>query len=151
MVDHLKAMDVGPLTEQRIQRHCKADAFSSPKFPFNCFICPVVSRLSEHVNVCMLLQNMEINTLISTLAVFLADISLPNELIEESARPYMEEGGWATYPGDLLARPGPCNIQIRDSRLTQKEFMAEISQIVAFFDRKNFARSLKSIYSDWGT
>ena len=61
------------------------------------------------------------------LAVFLADISLPNELIEESARPYMEEGGWATYPGDLLARPGPCNIQIRDSRLTQKEFMAEFA------------------------
>ena len=61
------------------------------------------------------------------LAVFLADISLPNELIEESARPYMEEGGWATYPGDLLARPGPCNIQIRDSRLTQKEFMMEFA------------------------
>jgi len=57
------------------------------------------------------------------MAVFLADLCGSSETDEEdSVRPYMEDGGWATFPGDLLVRPGPCNIPIRDSRMTQAEF-----------------------------
>ena len=31
----------------------------------------------------------------------------------DSHRPYFSEGGWRTYPSDLVARPGPCNIDIK--------------------------------------
>ena len=63
------------------------------------------------------------------MAVFLAkaDTSGSSDRDEDSFRPYMEDGGWATFPGDLLARPGPCNIPIRDSRLTQAEFKEEFA------------------------
>jgi len=40
-------------------------------------------------------------------------------------RPYVSNGGWRTYPSDLVATPGPCNIDIRDSRMTNKEFLEE--------------------------
>lgn len=38
-------------------------------------------------------------------------------------RPYVSEGGWRTFPHDMVAQPGPCNIEIRDSRLSQEEFL----------------------------
>jgi len=38
-------------------------------------------------------------------------------------RPAISNGGWETFPSDVSVRPGPCNIAIRDNRLTQKEFL----------------------------
>ncbi len=40
-------------------------------------------------------------------------------------RAYMSNGGWRTYPADMVAQPGPCNIDIRDRSLTQEEFLAK--------------------------
>ena len=40
-------------------------------------------------------------------------------------RPYISNGGWRTYPGDLIATPGPCNIDIKDKFMTQQEFIKE--------------------------
>ena len=37
-------------------------------------------------------------------------------VINENVRPYFSEGGWRTYPSDLVARPGPCNIDIKARR-----------------------------------
>ena len=105
----------------------------------------------------MPLQKMEINFLISMMAVFLAHLSGSSETVEDSVRPYMEEGGWATFPGDLLARPGPCNIAIRDSRLTQAEFMSEFATsqplVVRDVSNNDLFRALsrkKSLLRDYG-
>ena len=38
-------------------------------------------------------------------------------------RPYISNGGWRTYPSDIIATPGPCNIDIRDMTMTQQEFI----------------------------
>jgi len=35
----------------------------------------------------------------------------------------INNGGWETYPLDIPAQPGPCNIPIRDNTLTQEEFL----------------------------
>ena len=35
-----------------------------------------------------------------------------------SDRPYFSEGGWRTYPSDMVARPGPCNIDIKAGERT---------------------------------
>ena len=40
-------------------------------------------------------------------------------------RPFISNGGWPTYPSDMIATPGPCNIDIRDMTMTQKEFIKE--------------------------
>jgi len=40
-------------------------------------------------------------------------------------RPFISNGGWVTFPSDLLVQPGPCNIDIRDKTLTQQEFLAK--------------------------
>lgn len=32
-------------------------------------------------------------------------------------------GGWRTYPSEMVARPGPCNIDIRDGTMTTEEFL----------------------------
>ena len=40
-------------------------------------------------------------------------------------RPYISNGGWRTYPSDIIATPGPCNIDIRDNTMTQQEFINE--------------------------
>lgn len=48
-------------------------------------------------------------------------------LLEDHLRPYVDNGGWRTYPGDLVVHPGPCNIAIRDSSLSQPEFLSEFS------------------------
>jgi hypothetical protein len=40
-------------------------------------------------------------------------------------RPFISNGGWQTFPSDLLVHPGPCNIDIRDKTLTQQEFLAQ--------------------------
>ena len=40
-------------------------------------------------------------------------------------RPFISNGGWLTFPGDLLVQPGPCNIDIRDGTLGQEEFLAK--------------------------
>lgn len=43
--------------------------------------------------------------------------------------PYFSEGGWITHPSDLVAQPGPCNIDIKDSTLTQREFLHSYAYI----------------------
>ena len=105
----------------------KAPIENTPHCFIICLGLPLDSPMSN-VNTCMPLQKMEINVLISMMAVFLADLCGSSETDEEdSVRPYMEDGGWATFPGDLLVRPGPCNIPIRDSRMTQAEFTSEFA------------------------
>merc|ERR1719209_1361882 len=92
------------------------------------------------------------------MAVFLAHFSGSSETDEEdSVRPYMEDGGWATFPGDLLVRPGPCNIAIRDSRLTQAEFMSEFAKnkplVVRDVSNNDLFRALsrkKRLLTDYG-
>ena len=32
-------------------------------------------------------------------------------------RPYVSEGGWRTFPHDMVAQPGPCNIGRRRRRM----------------------------------
>ena len=39
-----------------------------------------------------------------------------NPVVSDNIRPYFSEGGWRTYPSDLVARPGPCNIDIKARR-----------------------------------
>eukprot|EP00088_Acartia_fossae_P068806 TRINITY_DN8801_c0_g1_i2.p1 TRINITY_DN8801_c0_g1~~TRINITY_DN8801_c0_g1_i2.p1 ORF type:complete len:264 (+),score=9.71 TRINITY_DN8801_c0_g1_i2:25-816(+) len=38
-------------------------------------------------------------------------------------KPTISNGGWDTYPEDVMTSPGPCNIPIRDSTLSHQEFM----------------------------
>jgi len=38
-------------------------------------------------------------------------------------KPFLSNGGWKTYPKDIVVEPGPCNIPIRDQTLTQDEFL----------------------------
>jgi hypothetical protein len=44
-------------------------------------------------------------------------------IIIADKRPFMSNGGWHTYPSDLLVQPGPCNVDIRDRTLSQEEFL----------------------------
>ena len=34
-------------------------------------------------------------------------------------KPSISNGGWLTYPVDVPVQPGPCNIDVRDTTLTQ--------------------------------
>ena len=38
-------------------------------------------------------------------------------------RPYISNGGWRTYPSDIVVSPGPCNVDIKDKTMTQLEFI----------------------------
>jgi len=50
-------------------------------------------------------------------------------------RPYISYGGWRTYPSDMLANPGPCNLDIKDSSLSEAEFLAEYAFTKPFIIR----------------
>ena len=50
-------------------------------------------------------------------------------------KPYICNGGWTTYPDDVLVSPGPCNIQIRDSTLSQDEFLKTYAYTEPFIIR----------------
>ena len=50
-------------------------------------------------------------------------------------RPYFSAGGWRTFPHLMVAQPGPCNIEIRDSSLTQREFLSEYAKTKPFIVR----------------
>ena len=76
-----------------------------------------------------------------------------NPVISDDVRPYFSEGGWRTYPSDMVARPGPCNIDIKarrgiycstysviweiiqDGSMTGKEFMSEYAKTKPFVVR----------------
>lgn len=38
-------------------------------------------------------------------------------------KPSISNGGWLTYPVDVPVQPGPCNIDVRDTTLTQEDFL----------------------------
>lgn len=38
-------------------------------------------------------------------------------------KPAVSNGGWETFPADVLVPPGPCNVPIRDNTLSQDEFL----------------------------
>ena len=50
-------------------------------------------------------------------------------------RPYFSAGGWRTYPHLMVAQPGPCNIEIRDNSLSQREFLSEYAKTKPFIVR----------------
>ena len=50
-------------------------------------------------------------------------------------RPYFSAGGWRTYPHLMVAQPGPCNIEIRDNALSQREFLSEYAKTKPFIVR----------------
>ena len=50
-------------------------------------------------------------------------------------RPYFSAGGWRTFPHLMVAQPGPCNIEIRDNSLTQREFLSEYAETKPFIVR----------------
>jgi len=52
-----------------------------------------------------------------------------------SRRPYFSEGGWKTYPSDMVAQPGPCNIDIKDTSFSLKQFLKEYSTSRPFIVR----------------
>ena len=52
-----------------------------------------------------------------------------------SNRPYFSTGGWKTFPHLMVAQPGPCNIEIRDRTLSQKEFLSEYARSKPFIVR----------------
>ena len=56
----------------------------------------------------------------ATLMCWLLHIGLASTWLH---RPAISNGGWETFPADVSVRPGPCNIAIRDNRLTEKEFL----------------------------
>ena len=43
----------------------------------------------------------------------------------DDQRPFISNGGWRTFPADMLVQPGPCNIDIRDRTLSEKEFLSK--------------------------
>ena len=55
--------------------------------------------------------------------------------ISASNRPYFSTGGWNTFPHLMVAQPGPCNIEIRDSSLSQQEFLSEYATTKPFIVR----------------
>ena len=52
-----------------------------------------------------------------------------------SNRPYFSAGGWRTFPHLMVAQPGPCNIEMRDNSLTQREFLSEYARTKPFIVR----------------
>ena len=50
-------------------------------------------------------------------------------------KPSISNGGWETYPSDISVPPGPCNIPIRDSTLSQEEFLERFAFTEPFIVR----------------
>ena len=71
-----------------------------------------------------------------TIKILIATITLYIEtVISGDQRPFFSDGEWRTYPGDLVAKPGPCNIDIKDATMTYQQFMTNYAKTRPFIVR----------------
>jgi len=58
---------------------------------------------------------------------------------EGTYRATINNGGWETFPSDVVVTPGPCNVPIRDNTLQQDEFLQKyaFSEPVVIRDATN--------------
>ena len=76
---------------------------------------------------------------ILTIAIY---VSISTVINDDNVRPYFSEGGWRTYPSDMVAMPGPCNIDIKDKTMSHKEFMSEYAKTKPFIVRDSAKNDL---------
>ena len=85
---------------------------------------------------CNMIITLQISNVMTINLILLIPSSLLiSSVLSDDKRPFVSEGGWRTYPSDMVARPGPCNIDIKDRRLTQEQFMEQYAKTQPFIVR----------------